>query len=124
MKKLKRFMLLMLGCLALGLGVVGVFLPLLPTTVFILLAAFCFARSSERCHQWLQQHKYFGDLLRNFQSGRGIPKLARLRAVILLWLSMGVSMWILANLWLVLLLAVIGVCVTLYLYRLPSYSDE
>lgn len=50
-----------------GLGLLGVFLPLLPTTPFVLLAAFCFARSSERYHQWLLQHKIFGPLILNWQ---------------------------------------------------------
>lgn len=119
-----RVLLIVAGCLFVALGVLGIFLPLLPTTVFILLAAFCFARSSETFHTWLIEHKHFGELIENFQSGKGIPRLVRIRAVIVLWLSMAVSMWVVAELWLIILLAVIGTCVTIYLCRLPTASED
>ncbi len=64
---IKRAVWLVFGLLALLLGVIGIFLPLLPTTPFILLAAFCFSRSSQRLHQWLLQHPLFGVLIQDWQ---------------------------------------------------------
>ena len=63
MRHLSRFGWLLIGLLALLLGIIGIPLPLLPTTPFILLAAFCFARSSERLHRWLVEHRYFGRVI-------------------------------------------------------------
>jgi hypothetical protein len=63
----KRTLLIIAGFLSLGFGVAGIFLPLLPTTPFILLAAFCFSRSSERLHQWLLQHPRLGSLISDWE---------------------------------------------------------
>ncbi len=114
-----RWLYLAAGWTALGLGVVGVALPLMPTTVFVLIAAFCFARSSERFHRWILSHRLFGPMVRNFREGRGLPRQARFRAVTLIWITMGVSMWVIHAWWAVALLSAIGISLTVYLYRLP-----
>lgn len=75
------------GLLAFGLGVVGVFLPLLPTTPFMLLAAWCFARGSERLHDWLLSHPRFGPLIENWQRHGAIPRRVKYYAVISMALS-------------------------------------
>lgn len=118
---IKRILLLIAGVLALLLGIIGVFLPLLPTVPLVLLAAFCFARSSKRLHQWLLQHRYFGPMIENFQGGKGIPKRVKYRTIVIIWLSMGFSCWIVAKLWLCMMLIVIGLGVSVYLWRLPDY---
>ena len=69
------------GFITLGLGALGVVLPLLPTTPFILLAAFCFARSSNRLHRWLHQHKVFGPLIENWNKYGAIGKTAKKLAI-------------------------------------------
>ena len=66
-KHVKRSLYLLFGVTSLILGVIGIFLPLLPTTPFVLLAAFCFSRSSERLHQWLLNHKYMGKIIREWE---------------------------------------------------------
>lgn len=114
-----RLLLLAAGWLSLTLGVIGIVVPLMPTTVFVLLAAYCFARSSERFHDWLLAHRVFGPMVRNFRDGRGLPRAARFRAVALLWMTLGVSMWLLAAWWSAGLLVAVGVVLTVYLYRLP-----
>jgi len=124
MKQTARFLFIAAGCLSLVLGVLGIFLPLLPTTVFILLAAYCFSRSSERFHRWLLEHRYFGKILNTYQSGLGIPRNIRRRVLCLLWLSMGISMWVVGQWWAVLLLSVIGLGVSGYLLHLPVFEGE
>ena len=118
---LKHWLLIIAGVLSLLLGVIGVFLPLLPTVPLVLLAGYCFARSSERLHSWLVGHRHFGVIFRNFESGKGIPRRVKVRAIAMLWLGMGFSAWIVARLALIVLLFVIGLCVSIYLWRLPEY---
>jgi uncharacterized membrane protein YbaN (DUF454 family) len=102
------------------LGVLGAVLPLLPTTPFILLAAACFAKSSPRFHNWLLTQRHLGPVIRQYQSGNGLPLRIRRRALIILWTSMMLSMWLIGQWWAVTLLGTIGACVTIYLCRLPT----
>ena len=108
------------GVLAVVLGVVGIFLPLLPTTPFLLLAAACFARGSPRLHHALMAHPVCGPYLRNYHEGRGIPRRAKVIALLMMWSSLGVALWRFEHLWLRLALLAIGAGVTIYLLRLPS----
>lgn len=87
MKLVIRIFLIIIGSLSLGLGVVGIFLPLLPTTPLLLLAAACFVRSSERLYYWLLNNKWFGSYIRNFREGKGIPLKAKIIGIATLWIS-------------------------------------
>lgn len=78
-------MLVAAGFFFVALGVLGIFLPLLPTTPFLLLAAACFARSSERFHRWVVNNKWFGPYVGNYREGRGIPARVKIFTVALLW---------------------------------------
>jgi uncharacterized membrane protein YbaN (DUF454 family) len=88
---------LAVGLLAVGLGMLGVVLPLLPTTPFILLAAYAFARSSDRWHRWLMNHKIFGPLIEDWRRNGGLNRrvkivsLISLAAVFLISLALGAS---------------------------------
>ena len=109
------------GVLALVLGIVGIFLPLLPTTPFLLLASWCFARGSDRLHRWLLSHRVFGEYLRNFEAGRGIPLKAKIVATVMLWGSLLMAMRRFDGITIPALLALTGACVSLYLWRfLPT----
>jgi uncharacterized membrane protein YbaN (DUF454 family) len=77
------------GTICIGLGLLGVFLPVLPTTPFLLLAAFCFGRGSKRFHHWFVYRSWLGSYIRNYQSGQGIPFWQKLLTLGFLWLTIG-----------------------------------
>lgn len=79
------------GTFSLGLGIVGILLPLLPTTPFLLLAAACYARSSERLNNWLLNNPWFGNYLRNYWKGKGIPLKVKVLSISFLWITIGYS---------------------------------
>ncbi|MBC7685966.1 MAG: YbaN family protein [Bdellovibrionales bacterium] len=114
-----KIVLAIVGILALVLGVIGIFLPLLPTTPFLLLAAACFARSSKRMHHWLMHHRHVGQFLRDYEEGRGIPARAKVLALVMMWSSLAYAAWRYPAVWLHVLLIIIGVGVSFYLLRLP-----
>ena len=121
---LKHTLLIVAGTLSLVTGVIGIFLPLLPTVPLVLLAGFCYARSSERLHTWLINNRHFGPIISNFEAGRGVPRRVKVRAITVIWLSMFVSAWIVARLPLVIMLMVIGLSVSIYLWRLPEPANS
>ena len=116
----------LIGCLAVALGVLGIFLPLLPTTPFLLLASACFARGSTRLHNWLQTNRVFGKYLRDYENGKGIPLRGKIWVLIFMWGSMSYSIWRLHDrLALQILVALIGTGVTIYLTRfVPTMSVQ
>lgn len=89
---LLRMVLIVSGWIAVILGVVGVFLPLLPTVPFLLLAAACFAKSSEVFHEWLVRHDRFGPMLQDYLNGEGIPLRAKMSAVVMICSSISISL--------------------------------
>jgi uncharacterized protein len=117
---MKKLVLNSVGVLAVILGIIGIFLPLLPTTPFLLLAAACFARGSERLHGWLLNHRLFGAYLRAWEEGRGIPARAKALALVMMWSSLGYAAWRSPHWWLQLGMLAIGAGVSVYLLRLPT----
>jgi len=87
----KRRLLIGAGTLCTGLGIIGIFIPILPTTPFLLLAAACYMRSSERFYQWLINNRIFGAYVRNYIEGRGMPVRIKIFTILLLWLTIGLS---------------------------------
>lgn len=113
--------LLACGWAALGLGVVGIAVPVLPTVPFLLLAAACFLRGSERSHRWLVSHPVFGPPIADYVAGRGVRPRAKALALATLWVGVLVSVVVFVPLPEVdvLLLAIAG-AVSVYLLRLPG----
>jgi len=87
----KRKLLIGAGTLSTGLGIIGIFIPILPTTPFLLLAAACYMRSSERFYQWLISNRIFGAYVRNYIEGRGMPVRIKVLTILLLWLTIGLT---------------------------------
>ena len=113
-----------IGWLAVALGTLGVFLPLLPTTPFILLAAWCFARSSPRFHHWLLYRSWFGGYLRHWQRYKAMPPGAKPRAIALILLTFAISLWLVNMLWVRLLLLVILCALLIFMWRIPVVDAE
>ncbi len=113
------------GAVSVVAGVIGIFVPLWPTTCFLLLAGWCFARSSPRAERWLHENRLFGRYLRDYRERGVISPRIRTRSVATLWIFMGISMVLVAErLWVVLLLLLIAVAVTVHLYALPTDAGE
>jgi uncharacterized membrane protein YbaN (DUF454 family) len=112
---LRRVVFLAVGSLSLATGVIGMFVPLLPTTCFLLLAAWCFARSSPRLHHWMFTNRVFGEYLRDNREGRGIPRALKVGSLSVMWLTIGFSVvFAISVLWVRLLLLAIAVGVTIH----------
>ena len=112
-----RYLLQGIGWLSVVLGVIGIFLPVLPTTPFLLLAAACFARSSPRFYHWLVDHPRLGPWIRGYLNGEGIPLKGKVYAIGLMWISIGVSCWLVSLVWARAFMAVSAVLVTIYIVR-------
>jgi uncharacterized membrane protein YbaN (DUF454 family) len=109
------------GTIFLGLGIIGIILPLLPTTPFLLLAAACYLRGSERMHNWLINHKWFGDYIRNYQEGKGIPIRVKITAIVFLWVTISISVFLFITwIWLGIILFVIAFLVSLYILSMKT----
>ena len=109
------------GLAAVGLGLLGIILPLLPTTPFLLLAAACFVRGSDRLHDWLITHRRFGPLIRQYREHHAIPLRTKLSTLLLLWATLIFSgLFVLEVLWGRLLLLIVGIGVTLHLLSMRT----
>lgn len=122
---LKKALLIAAGFASLSLGVAGIFLPLLPTTPFLLLASACFLRSSERLHRWLLHHRVFGNFIGGYQRFRAISLRAKMLTVIVLWLFIGyAAVFVVGAALIRVLLLVIAAAVTVHIVRLRTLTKE
>lgn len=113
--RVMRWSLLLAGTLCLGLGLFGIFVPVLPTTPFLLLAAACYARGSQRFYCWLIDNRLFGAYIRSYREGKGLPLKVRAFTITMLWLTIGLTTVLFADrMWIRALLLVIAAAVTLH----------
>ena len=110
-------LLIILGVISLVLGVVGIFLPLLPTTPFLLLSAWCFVHSSPKRYEWLLNHPRLGAYVRNFHEKRAIPLRAKVVAITMIWATIGFCIFavVAQYLWAQILLFAIAAMVSIYI---------
>jgi uncharacterized membrane protein YbaN (DUF454 family) len=119
--RLVRAVLLIAGSLCLALGLVGVVVPVLPTTPLLIVAAYCYARSSRRCYQWLTTNRVFGRYLDDYLHGRGVPWQVKASALVFLWTVITLSAVLFVNaLWLRVLLFVIALAVSVHVVALKG----
>ena len=120
-----KYLLILLGTISLGLGILGIFLPLLPTTPLLLLASALYLRSSKKLYDRLLDHKYLGSYIRNFQEYKAIPVRAKIISVSLLWGTILYCIFgVIDVLWIQLLLAAIMIGVTVHILSYKTLSRE
>ena len=115
-----RIFLVFLGTFFVVIGIVGIFLPILPTTPFMLLAAGCYAKSSSRFYNWIMNNKIFGPIIREWRQYRSIPRKAKYIAMALLVLSFGTSIVFFVPIFFVqILLTVMCIGMLIFMWRIP-----
>lgn len=125
-KILNRFyrgVLFIAGTFFVGLGVLGIFLPLLPTTPFLLLAAACYARSSKRFYVWLLNNKWFGKYIKNYREKKGISLKVKVLSISLIWVTILFSIVLMGdNLLVKIILILISISVTIHIISIRSMN--
>ena len=125
-QRIVRVLLMVAGTICLALGAIGIFLPILPTTPFLLLAAACYMRSSERLHKWLINNRWFGEYIKNYQAGRGIPKKTKIVALVFMWITILYSTFFVVDEFLIaqIVLLIVAAGVSVHLIRLPNFKKQ
>lgn len=109
-----------MGVIFVALGMIGIVLPVLPTTPFLLIAAFLFFRSSEKFYNWLVNSKILGEYIRNYREYRAIKRNAKILTIVLLWLTLGISIWVVDNLYIRIFLILVGISVTTHILLIKT----
>ena len=117
------------GTICVVLGAIGMVLPILPTTPFLLAAAACYYKSSEKMHKWLLNNKWFGEYIRNYTEGRGLTKKTKITALAVLWVTIGVSTLFMLNRLLPaqfvlptqIIMIAVAIAVSFHILRLPTF---
>ncbi len=122
-KKLKKILLIITGIISFGLGVLGIFLPILPTTPFLLLASFCFYRSSDKLHNWLNNHKIFGQYLYNYMKYHAVRRRVKIGAITMLWITLSISVILVDIIYVRVLLVAIGIAVSIHILSLKTLEN-
>ncbi len=103
----------------------GIFLPILPTTPFILLSGFLFSKSSDKFHSWLLNNKFLGKYIKNYTEKKGFPLKEKIFTILLLWITISISAFYFVQLlWLKILLFIIAIAVTIHLVIIPVYKEK
>jgi len=123
--KIKRALFIVAGTISLGLGVVGIFLPIVPTTPLFLLAAACYYKGSKRLHRWLLNNKWVGKYIQNYMQGKGISLKAKIFTVSLLWITISFSALFLIDMLIVqIILFIVAIAVSIHVVMLPTFRGS
>jgi hypothetical protein len=125
MPKLYRYFYLISGILLVAIGVIGIFLPVLPTTIFLILASACFVKSSPKANEWLRNHKVLGMYIKNYQDKTGLTIRAKAFNIFFLWAMILLSAFLLTDkFYIKLILLAIAVGVTIHLLMIKTKSNN
>ena len=120
-KTKSRYFYLIFGFIFVGIGILGIFVPLLPTAVFLILASACFMKSSPKAAEWLKNNKWIGGYVRNYLDKTGLSITSKIIHIIILWVSIGISIYIIDdNIAVRILLLVIAVSVSIHLIMIKT----
>ncbi|UCB57874.1 MAG: YbaN family protein [Thermoplasmatales archaeon] len=123
--QLLKWILITAGTIFIGIGIIGIFIPILPTTPFLLLAAACYARSSIRFYNWLMNNKLIGAYIKNYREKRGIPLKIKVFTIFLLWITILFSVFfILLISWIKIILIIIAIGVTIHILTIKTYTQK
>ena len=113
------------GTFFLVIGIIGIFIPILPTTPFILLAAACYARGSKKFYNWLINNKWLGEYIKNYREGRGIPLKVKILSITFLWITIAFSTFlIVSNLLIQIILIITAIGVTIHILTIKTKKKE
>jgi uncharacterized membrane protein YbaN (DUF454 family) len=125
MNKIKKYILITVGLLFVAIGALGIFIPGLPTTIFMILAAYCFIRSSNRLYNWVITNKLFGAQVKNFIETRSIPLRGKVHSITVMWIMGALSVYLLnAMLWIKILIIVLMIIGTVIILSYPTSKDQ
>ena len=123
--QLFKWTLITAGTIFIGLGIIGIFLPILPTTPFLLLAAACYARSSKKFYDWLLNNKLFGTYIKNYSEGKGVPLKVKVFTLSLLCITILFSVFLIIQImWIRILLIIIAIGVTIHILTIKTYTKK
>jgi len=131
-QKLVRTMWFIAGTICIVLGAIGIVLPILPTTPFLLAAAACYYKSSERMHRWLLNNKWFGEYIRNYTEGKGLPIKTKVTALTVLWVTISFSTVFMLDrllpaqlvLPMQVIMIAVAIAVSVHILRLPTFKKQ
>jgi len=116
-----KYFYLISGFILVAVGIIGIFLPLLPTTIFLILASVCFLKSSPKANEWLRNHKILGVYIDNYQNKTGLTRNAKIANIITLWTSISLSAFLLTDeLYIRIILLVIAIGVTIHILMIKT----
>lgn len=123
--QLLKYFYMVSGFILVAIGVIGIFLPLLPTTIFLILASICFLKSSPKANEWLKNHKLLGAYIDNYQNKTGLTRNAKTTNIITLWTSISLSAFLLTDkIYIQVLLFAIAIGVTIHLLMIKTKQTE
>ena len=123
-EKVKRLLFTILGTLFLGIGCIGLILPILPTTPFLILAAACYVRGSDRIYQWMMRNRLFGEFIKNYLEGKGIKSKQKVVTLAFLWIMILLTtVYMMEHLLLRILLFIIAFTVSIHILKLPTFTS-
>ena len=122
---IKKGILVVSGTFFIVLGVIGIFIPLLPTTPFLLLSAACYIRGSKKFYNWLIKNKWFGEYIKNYQEGKGIPLNVKIISLIVLWITIILSTIVIVSYFLIrIILIIIAIGVTIHIMTIKTLDKN
>jgi len=122
---LKKWTLILMGCFFTALGILGIFLPLLPTTPFLLMSAACFIRSSEKLYNWLIGNKWLGQYIKHYLERKGISLELKIFSLVLLWITIGYSVFfVIGILYVRVILCLIAIGVSIHLFSIRTLKKK
>ncbi len=123
-KKIIKYTWIVAGSISLMLGLIGILIPILPTTPFLLLTAYCYLRGSQRLYNWLINHAVFGDYIYNYVTYGAVSKTIKTGTFIFLWISLGISACLVTSVFVRVGLFAVGVGVSIHLISLTTLPED